>query len=58
MVAPIIWGALALGGIVATGWTARQVDGATDSTAELVKWAAIGGTVYVSYRALKSAGAI
>jgi hypothetical protein len=58
MVAPIIWAGIALGGILATGWTANQIQGATDSTTRLTKWAVVGGVGYVSFLALKQAGAL
>ena len=54
----IIWGALAVGGLLA----ANEVIDSTGETAEkstkLVKWVVIGGGVYVSYKALKSAGVL
>lgn len=51
---PLAWGAAAL----STGWAARQIADPLEETTDLAKWIAIGGAVYVSYRALKSAGAI
>lgn len=58
MPAPLIWGALALGGIFGAGWAARETGEAMDSATRLAKWAVVGGGLYVSYRALKTAGAL
>jgi len=58
MVAPLIWAGIAIGGLVLGKEALEEVGDAADSTAQLVKWAAVAGGVYVSYRALKSAGAI
>ena len=54
MVPPLVW----IGGIAVVGWTAKQFGDAFEDSSKLVKWATIGGAVYVSYQALKSAGAI
>lgn len=58
MVAPIIWGGLALAGIVGAGWAAKETEGAANATAKALKWATVAGGLYVSYRALQSAGAL
>lgn len=58
MVAPLIWGGLALAGIAGVGWAANESGEAMDSTAKALKWATVAGGLYVSYRALKSAGAL
>ena len=59
MVAPVIvWGGMFIGGALASGWALEQGEEALDATARLAKWSAVGAGLYVSYRALKSAGAI
>lgn len=58
MVAPIIWGGLALAGIAGTGWALSEAGDAAESGAKLARWVAVGGGVYVSYRALKATGAL
>lgn len=40
------------------GDAAEQTGDAAARSANLVKWAVVGGALYVSYRAMKSAGAI
>jgi len=54
MVAPVLW----IGGLLAGGYMLGKAGDAAEGTAKLAKWGAIGGTVYVSYLALKSSGAI
>jgi len=54
----IVWAGVAISGVAATGWAAREIGDASESTAKLAKWVVIGGTAYASYRALKSAGAL
>lgn len=54
----IIWGGLAVAGLVAGGWAARQAGEAAEDATELVKWTTAAGTVYVSYRALRAAGVL
>ncbi len=54
----IIYGGLALVGLVAGGWAARQAGDAAEDVAGLVKWTTAAGTVYVSYKALRAAGVL
>lgn len=58
MAAPLIWAGLALAGVYGVGWAAKEGGEAMDSATRLTKWAIVGGSVYVSYKALQSAGAI
>lgn len=58
MVAPIIWGGMAIAGLAATAYAAREAGEAADSATRLVQWATVAGGLYVSYRALKASGAI
>lgn len=58
MVAPIIWGGVALAGIAASAWAAREAGDAADSATRLVQWGTVAGGLYVSYRALKASGAV
>lgn len=59
MVVPlIVWGGVAIAGVVATGWTADRLSDAAEQGAQLTKWIVIGGTAYASFRALQAAGAI
>lgn len=51
---PIFWIGLLVGG----GYAASKTGEAMEGSAKLVKWGAAAGTVYVSYQALKAAGAI
>jgi hypothetical protein len=50
----LAWGAIAVG----VGWITDNAADAAGDGAKIVKWGVIGGGLYVSYRALKSAGAI
>jgi hypothetical protein len=54
----IVWGGLAVVGIGATAVAANEVGEASERAGNLVKWATVGGALYVSYRAMKSAGVI
>lgn len=58
MVLPIVWAGVAVGGLLATAWVADETGDALEAAAKLAKWGAVVGGVYVSYAALKSAGAI
>lgn len=58
MPAPIIWAGIGLAALLAGGWAANQADDALEDGAKLVKWAVIGGGVYVSAKALKAAKVI
>lgn len=58
MAAPIIWGVLVVGGIYGAGWASGRAGEALDSATRLTRWGVVGGGLYVSYQALKSAGAI
>lgn len=51
----IVWGIIGLG---AGGYALSKAGEAADSGADLAKWAAVAGGVYVSYRALQAAGAV
>ena len=55
---PLIWAGMGLAAIVGLGWTAKEGGEAMDSAANLTKWGAIAGGVYVSYRAMKSTGVL
>lgn len=52
----VIWGAVALAGVVATGWTADRLAGAAEEGAKLTRWVVIGGTVYAGYRVAQASG--
>jgi hypothetical protein len=55
MVAPlIIWGGIIGGGAI-VGWAARETGDALDSASRFML---VAGGLYVSYRALKAAGAL
>lgn len=54
----IFWAGIAVVGVAATGWAAKEGGEAMDSAANLTKWGAIAGGVYVSYRAMKSTGVL
>ncbi len=58
MAAPLIWAGAALAGLYLTGRAIGEAGDAADSGAEFAKYAAICGGLYVSYRALKSAGVL
>lgn len=58
MVAPIIWGGLAVAGVLGAGWAANEAGDAAESGAKLAKWVTVAGGLYVSYRALKASGAL
>lgn len=59
MVLPlIVWGGVVVGGLWVAGKAADDIGDAAEKSADLAKWATIGGAVYVSYRALKAYGAI
>jgi len=52
----IIVGGVAL--LVATGYAGRGIADALKEANTATKWAVVGGGLYVSYKALQSAGAI
>ena len=65
MLAPLIRAGLFLAGVYGVGWASKEAGEALketgealDSATRLTKWAIVGGSVYVSYKALQSAGAI
>jgi|GEM_PF-2574294 len=58
MVAPIIWGGVALAGLWFGGRAINEAGDAAESTAKLAKWATAGGALYVSYQAMRSAGVL
>lgn len=58
MVAPIIWAGVAVAGLFGLGYAADRTGEAADSTAQLVKWAAVAGGLYVSYEAMKATGVL
>ena len=58
MVAPIIWAGMAVAGLWGGGWFAKETGDAITATQKLTKTVVIGGGLYVSYRALQSAGAL
>ena len=51
----IVWGVIALG---AGGYAMSQTADAAEQSAKLARWVAIGGGLYVSYRALQATGAL
>ncbi|WP_321363540.1 hypothetical protein [uncultured Celeribacter sp.] len=58
MAFPVVGVGLAILGVFGVGWAAKEGGEAMDSTAKALKWATVAGGVYISYQALKSAGAI
>lgn len=58
MAAPLIWGGIALAGIVGAGWASKETGEALDSATRLAKWGVVAGGMFISYRALQSAGAL
>lgn len=58
MAAPMAWAALAVLGLYGAGWASKQAGEAAGEGANLVKWGVVAGGMYVSYRALRSAGAL
>ncbi|MBO6603859.1 MAG: hypothetical protein JJ938_17595 [Roseicyclus sp.] len=54
----ILWGGVALGGLYLAERALDEAGDAAQASAEMLKWAAIAGGVYLSYQALKSAGAL
>lgn len=50
---PILLGIGALG---VGGWTLKQAGDAADEGADLAKWLAVAGGVYLTYRIAKKAG--
>ncbi len=46
----IVWGLVGIGGLVAGGYAAKSLGDAADQTANLVKWTAAAGVVYLVYR--------
>lgn len=54
----IIWGGVAVLGLFATGYAGRGIADALEEANTATKWAVVGGGLYVSYKALQSAGAI
>lgn len=55
---PIVWGGMLLAGVWGFGYAADKTGEATEGVADMAKWVSAAGVVYVSYRALKSAGAL
>ena len=58
MVAPIVWGGIVLGGLIFGREIVKETGQALDASSDLVKWGAVAGGVYVSYRALQAGGVI
>lgn len=58
MAAPLVWGAIVLGGLWLGKEALNEAGEAAGQGAKLAKWAAIGGGLYVSYAALKSSGVL
>lgn len=58
MPAPIIWGGLAVAGALGFGWAAKETGEAFESATKLTKFGIVAGGLYVSYRALKTSGAL
>lgn len=58
MVAPVIYGAIALGGLYLGGKTLREAGQAAESGAKLAAWGTAAGALFVSYRALQAGGVL
>lgn len=58
MVAPIVWAGLGVAALWGYGYAADKTGEATQGAAQMAKWGAAAGGVYVSYRALKSTGVL
>ncbi|MEJ5217105.1 hypothetical protein WG622_02540 [Cognatishimia sp. D5M38] len=58
MPAPLIWGGLFVAGLYGFGWAAKETGEAAESMSRLTKYGIVAGGLYVSYRALKSSGAL
>ncbi len=58
MPAPLIWAGVAVAGFYGFGWAAKETGDAADSLNKLTKTAIVAGGLYVSYRALKTSGAL
>ena len=56
--APLIWIGAGIAVLVAGGYALDEAGDAAESGAKLAKWAVIGGGLYVSYTAMKSAGVL
>lgn len=62
---PLIWGGIGLAGgylgyktLDEAGQAAEAAGEAAEKSTDLAKWLVLGGGLYVSYRAMKSAGVI
>lgn len=49
----LIYGGLALAGLVATGWAAGEVGDAAEKTQRLTRLVVVGGAAYATYRAVQ-----
>lgn len=54
----IAWGVLGVAAFAGVGWASKETGEALDSATRLTKWGVVAGGLYVSYRALKTSGAI
>lgn len=54
----LIWGGLAVAGVFGLGWAAQETGEAAGELNQLGKTLIVAGGLYVSYRALKSSGAL
>lgn len=50
--------ALAVAGVYGVGWAMKETGDTADSLTQLTKWGIVGGGLFVSYKALKSSGAL
>lgn len=55
---PIVWGIIAVGGLFGLGYAADKTEGAANASAQLAKWGAVAGAVYIAYGLSKSGGLI
>jgi len=53
---PLIWGAFAVAGLFGLGYAADKTEGALEEGADLAKWAAVLGALYLAYSIHKSGG--
>jgi len=58
MVAPVIWGGVVVAGVATTAWAVKEAGDAADAGTRLIKWGTAAGGLYVSYRAMRSAGVL
>lgn len=54
----IVWGIGGIAALAGLAWAADEAGDAAEKTAKLVKWSAVAGGVYVTWRAAKTGGLI